>query len=157
MNIAKFLRTAFFIEHLWWLLLPFTTTFRNYYWEDLVVILFALNHPSKRLKTFLKLITCYTTKTLKKVLGILQVVHKETHSLLLTFNRFQFCFRVSVVDFEYLFAGLTYFKDLKNNNDYSIPFPANKYMLKVATETLEITEDNQNENVFKKQSPLVLI
>ena len=25
-NIAKFLRTAFFIEHLWWLLLIFRTT-----------------------------------------------------------------------------------------------------------------------------------
>ena len=45
-NIAQFLRTAFFIEHLRWLLLPFTTTFRNYYWKDRLVILFTLTHPS---------------------------------------------------------------------------------------------------------------
>ena len=48
-----------------------------------------------------------------------------------------------------------HFKDLKNNNGCSIPFPANKYMLKVATETLEITEDNPDENIFKKQTPAV--
>ena len=29
--VAKFLRAAFSIEHFRWLLLPFTTTFRNYY------------------------------------------------------------------------------------------------------------------------------
>ena len=54
-SIAKFLRTAFFIEHLRWLLLPFTTTFRNYYWKDRLVILFTLTHPSKRLNTCFEL------------------------------------------------------------------------------------------------------
>ena len=29
-NIAKFLRTLFFIEHLRWLLLPFTSAIQNY-------------------------------------------------------------------------------------------------------------------------------
>ena len=31
--LQKFLRTAYFIDHFRWLLLPFTTTFRNYYWK----------------------------------------------------------------------------------------------------------------------------
>ena len=50
-NIAKFLRTPFFIEHLRWLLLPFTTSFWNYYWKKRLVILFTLTHPNKRLNT----------------------------------------------------------------------------------------------------------
>ena len=41
------------------------------------------------------------------------------------------------------------FNDSKNSNGYSIPSPANKYMPKIATKTLEITEDNSNENLFK--------
>ena len=49
-----YLRTVFFIEHLQWLLLPFTTTFRNYYWEDLVIVLFTLTHPSKQFNTCFK-------------------------------------------------------------------------------------------------------
>ena len=64
--------TAFFIEHIWWLLLRFTSTFENYplvaasafcqhfrnsYWEDLSVTFFTLTHPSKRLNTCLRLIT----------------------------------------------------------------------------------------------------
>ena len=49
-----YLRTVFFIEHLQWLLLPFTTTFRNYYWEYLVVVLFTLTHPSKQFNTCFK-------------------------------------------------------------------------------------------------------
>ena len=40
----------------------------------------------------LKLITCYTRKTLQKILDMLQVVNKETQSLLLTFNRFHILF-----------------------------------------------------------------
>ena len=75
----------------------FTSTFRNYYWEDLVVILFTLTHPSRRLNT------CFKTGNmlhLKKALDVLQVVNKETQSLLLFFNRFHILFRVSVVDFE---------------------------------------------------------
>ena len=71
MNIAELLRTAFFIGHLEWLLLPFTTTVRNYYWEDLVVILFTLNHPSRRLNTCFKadniLIHKNTWKSLRRV------------------------------------------------------------------------------------------
>ena len=30
-------------------------------------------------------------------------------------------------------------------------------MLKVAVETLEITEDNPNENIFEKQPPVVFL
>ena len=84
---------------------------------------------------------------------MLQFVNKETQSLLLTFNRFQILFSVSVVDFEWgFFCWVSFFNDSKNSNGYSIPSPANKYMLKV----LEITEDNSNENIFKKQPPDVL-
>ena len=49
LNIAKFLKTVFLIEHLWWLLLSFTSTFRDFYREELLDILFPLTHPSKRL------------------------------------------------------------------------------------------------------------
>ena len=34
-----------------WLLLPLTSNSRNYYWDNLLVILFTLTHPSKRIKT----------------------------------------------------------------------------------------------------------
>ena len=44
-------------------------------------------------------------KNTSKVLGMLQVINKEARSLLLTFSIFHVFFRVSVVDFEYLFAG----------------------------------------------------
>ena len=47
----------FFIEHIWWLLLPFASTFRNSYRDDLSVILFTLTHPSNRLNTCLRLTT----------------------------------------------------------------------------------------------------
>ena len=50
MNIVKFLRKDFFIEHLRWLLLAFTTTYWNYYWENFSVILFTLIHASNRLR-----------------------------------------------------------------------------------------------------------
>ena len=52
-NIAKFLRRAFFIEHFWWLLLPFTTTFQNYYWKDRLIIVnkdHVYSKPEKQLK-----------------------------------------------------------------------------------------------------------
>ena len=42
-----------------------------------------------------------------------------------------------------------FFNDSKNSG-YSIPSPANKYMLKVATKSLEITENISNENLFKQ-------
>ena len=88
---------------------------------------------------------------------MLQFVNKETQSLLLTFNRFQVLFSVSVVDFEQrFFCWVSFFNDSKNSNGCSIPFPANKYMLKVRNEALEITEDNSNENIFKKQPPDVV-
>ena len=48
-NIAKFLRTYLFIKHRRWLLLAFTTTFRNN-WEDLSVIFFTVTYPSNRLR-----------------------------------------------------------------------------------------------------------
>ena len=57
LKILQFLWTAFFIEHLWWLPLPFTSSFRSYYWEDLLVIWFTLTHPSLWLNAGLKLIT----------------------------------------------------------------------------------------------------
>ena len=72
----RYLRTVFFIEHFQWLLLPFNTTFRNYYWEDLVVVLFTLTHPSKRFNTCFKTETYHTEKHLKKVLDMLQVLNK---------------------------------------------------------------------------------
>ena len=49
-NIAKFLRKAFFLKHRRRLLLALTSTFRNYYWENLSVIFFTLTHPGKRLR-----------------------------------------------------------------------------------------------------------
>ena len=48
---------------------------------------------------------------------------------------------------------VNFFNDSNNSNGYSIPSPANKYMFKVETKTLEITEDNSKENLFKKQRP----
>ena len=72
MNIAKFLRTAFFIEDFRWLLLPFTTTFRNYYRKD-CLITENKDHVHST-----------PEKHLKKVLRMLQVVNKETQLLLLT-------------------------------------------------------------------------
>ena len=62
LKILQFLWTAFFIEHLWWLPLPFTSSFRSYYWEDLLVIWFTLTHPRLWLNAGLKLIT-------KKIVG----------------------------------------------------------------------------------------
>ena len=116
-NTAKFLRTVFFIEHLWWPLLPFTSTFQNFKWEHLLVICFTLTHPNKGLNTF-KLITekvdwgvsnlfkikqerhqrriweihvhSALGKHLKKVLDMLQVVNKETKSQLLTYKTLWF-------------------------------------------------------------------
>ena len=79
-NIAKFLRTAFFIEHFRWLLLPFTTTFRNYYWKDRSIIV-NKDHVHST-----------PGKHLKKVLDMLQVVNKETQSLLLAFSIFHVLF-----------------------------------------------------------------
>ena len=56
--------------------------------------------------------------------------------------------------FEQEFARwIRFFNDSKNSNGYSIPSPAYKYMLKVATRILEKTEGNSNENIFKKQPP----
>ena len=67
---------------LWWLILRFTSTFENYplladsafwqhfrnsYWDDLSVILFTLTHPSKRLKTCLRLITEKVDQGVKSV------------------------------------------------------------------------------------------
>ena len=78
--VAKFLRAAFFIEHFRWLLLPFTTTFRNYYWKDHWITVnkdYVHSTPKKHLK---------------KVLGMLQVIYKETQSLLLTFSIFHVLF-----------------------------------------------------------------
>ena len=74
--------TAFFIEHIRWLLLRFTSTFENYplvaasafcqhfwnsHWDDLSVILFTLTHPSKRLNTCLRLITEKVDQGVKSV------------------------------------------------------------------------------------------
>ena len=75
-NIALFLRTAFFIEHFRRLLRPFITTFRNYYWKDRLI---TINKDH---------VNSTPEKHLKNVLGILQVVKKEMQSLLLTFSIF---------------------------------------------------------------------
>ena len=79
-NIAKFLRTAFFIEHFRYLLLPFMTTFRNYYWRGRWITVnkdYVYSTPEKHLKILLRM---------------LQVVNKETQSLLLTFSIFHVLF-----------------------------------------------------------------
>ena len=55
--LCNFYDQLFFIEHLQWVPLPFSSAFWSYYWEDLLVILFTLTHPSKRFNTGLKLIT----------------------------------------------------------------------------------------------------
>ena len=38
MNIAEFLRTAFFIEHIWWLLLLFGSIFNLFRSRDFAII-----------------------------------------------------------------------------------------------------------------------
>ena len=38
MNIAEFLRTAFFIEHIWWLLLLFESIFNLFRSRDFAII-----------------------------------------------------------------------------------------------------------------------
>ena len=57
--------------------MPFTTTFWNYYWEDRLVTV-NKDHVHSIPENYLK-----------KVLDMLQVVNKETQSLLLTFSIFQ--------------------------------------------------------------------
>ena len=48
-NIAKILRTDFFIEQFGWLLLPFPTTFQNYYWVGpCSYFYYVYFNPSKR-------------------------------------------------------------------------------------------------------------
>ena len=79
-NIAKILRTAFFIEHFRWLLLPFTTTFQNYYWNDRWI---TVNKDH---------VHGTPEKHLEKVLDMLQVVNKEKQFLLLTFSIFHVLF-----------------------------------------------------------------
>ena len=69
-NIVKFLRKAFLIEHFRWLFLPVTTTFRNRYWEDLLVILFTLTHNRKsrsRSEIYLKLKVMTSRKETVKI------------------------------------------------------------------------------------------
>ena len=83
----------------------FTTTFRNYYWESLVIILFTLTHLSKRPNTCFKAGVMLHKKNTWKFLDMLQIVNRETQSVLLLLTDFLSCFRVSIVDFEYLFAG----------------------------------------------------
>ena len=62
-------------------------------------------------------------KHLKKVLDKLQVVDEEMQSLLLTFKSF-------LTSRKYLFAAwVRFFEDSKNSTGYSIPSPANKYIL----------------------------
>ena len=64
----KIFKSGFFHRTLWWLLLPFATTFRSYYWKDRWITVnkdYVYSTPKKRLK---------------KVLGLLQVVNKETIS-----------------------------------------------------------------------------
>ena len=51
--------------------LPFITTFQNYYLEELLFIFFALTHPSKRLKeAFFR--RCFPKKAFLKILQYFQ-------------------------------------------------------------------------------------
>ena len=69
--------------------------------------------------------------------SLLQVVNKETQFLLFVLTDFRSCFRVTVANFEQVFVcWIRYFKDSNNNNCYSLPFPANKCMLKVSNRNL---------------------
>ena len=77
---CKIFKNSFFIEHFRWLLLPFTSTFWNYYWKDRWITV-NKDHVHSTPK-----------KHSKKVLGMLQVVNKETQSLLLTFSMFHVLF-----------------------------------------------------------------
>ena len=79
-KFQSFRAATFFIEHFRWLLLPFSTTFRNYYWKDRLI---TVNKDH---------VHSTPEKHLKKVLGMLQVVNKETQSLLLTFSIFHILF-----------------------------------------------------------------
>ena len=71
---CKIFKNSFFIEDFRWLLLPFTSPYRNYYWKDLLI---TVNKDH---------VHSTPEKHLKKVLDVLQVVNKETQSLLLTFS-----------------------------------------------------------------------
>ena len=67
-NNAKFLIfnfKSFFTNYLRWLLRPFTTTCRNYYLVDHLVILFALIHPSKWLREA-AVRRCFSKRCFKK-------------------------------------------------------------------------------------------
>ena len=75
MNIAKFLRTAFFIEHFRRLLLPLPLLFEIT--TEKTVRLITVNKNN---------VHSTSEKHLQKVLGMLQVVTTETQSLLLTFS-----------------------------------------------------------------------
>ena len=48
---CEIFKKSFFHKTPRWLLLAFTTAFRNYYWGELSVIFFTLTHPGKRLRS----------------------------------------------------------------------------------------------------------
>ena len=78
---------------------------------------------------------------MNKVLDMLQIVNKEVQSLLLAF-------RVSATILsKYLFAGQGILVLEQQYFLYYI-FSSKKHMLKVATKTLEIIDDNPKENIF---------
>ena len=77
---CKIFKNSFFHRTPLVALLPFSTTFQNYYWKDRLITVnkdHVLSTPEKHLK---------------KVLGMLQVVKKETQSLPLTFSIFHILF-----------------------------------------------------------------
>ena len=83
----------------------FTTTFRNYCWESLVIILFTLTHLSKQPNTCCKAGVMLHKKNTWKFLDMLQIVNRETQPLLLLLTDFLSCFRVSVVDLSICLLG----------------------------------------------------
>ena len=79
----------------------------------------------------------------KKILDMLQIVNKETQSLLLT--DFTSYFRVSV-----RFFLVQWFSVIQKIAMVILYLPQQTNTCpKSATKTLEITEDNSNENLFK--------
>ena len=90
---CKIFKNSFFHRTLLVAASAFNTAFRNYSWKDRLI---TVNKDH---------VHSTPEKHLKKPLGMLQAVNKEAQSLLLTFSIFPVLFRVSVVDFAYLFAG----------------------------------------------------
>ena len=132
-NIAKSLRAVFFIKHFRWLLLRFTSTFRNYYWKNRWITV-KKDHVHCTPKW-----TMFVLQLSRRQLAFHFQCNKETQSLLLTFSIFHVLFLGFCCWLWVFVCWVKYFKDLKNISGYS-----NTYSMST-TETLE----NNNQNIIR--------